>query len=69
MGNEQIAERLVKYRLGFSVLSVLLILVLGYGLKDLRFESDYKIFFQADNPQLLAHDKIHLPPTRLQAQS
>ena len=58
MGNEQIAEKLVKYRLGFSVFSILMILALAYGLTDLRFESDYKIFFKADNPQLLAHDKI-----------
>lgn len=52
----QLADLLVKYRAWFSLLSLLLVISLGAGLASLRFESDYKIFFSDDNPQLLAHE-------------
>jgi len=52
---KQLPEQLVNYRFIFFALSVFLVAGLGVGLKDLRFESDYKIFFSDDNPQLLAH--------------
>jgi len=52
----QFAGSLVKYRAWFALLSLILIVALGVGLASLRFESDYKIFFSDDNPQLLAHE-------------
>jgi len=52
----QLADLLVKYRVGFSLFSLVLIIALGAGMASLRFESDYKIFFSDDNPQLLAHE-------------
>lgn len=52
----QIADLLVKYRAWYSLLSLVLVVGLGVGLASLRFESDYKIFFSDDNPQLLAHE-------------
>ncbi len=50
------ADLLVKYRAWFSLLSLIVVIGLGVGLASLRFESDYKIFFSDDNPQLLAHE-------------
>ena len=32
-------------------------LALTFGVVNLKFESDYKIFFSDDNPQLLAHEE------------
>ena len=52
----QLASLLVRYRAGFALLSLILVVALGGGLGSLRFESDYKIFFSDDNPQLLAHE-------------
>ena len=52
----QLASLLVRYRAGFALLSLILVVALGVGLGSLRFESDYKIFFSDDNPQLLAHE-------------
>lgn len=52
----QFAGSLVKYRAWFALLSLILVVALGVGLGSLRFESDYKIFFSDDNPQLLAHE-------------
>jgi len=51
----RLPERLVDYRLILAFFSLILIAGLGAGLGQLRFESDYKIFFSDDNPQLLAH--------------
>lgn len=52
----QFAGSLVKYRAWYALLSLILIVALGGGLASLHFESDYKIFFSDDNPQLLAHE-------------
>jgi len=52
----QLTDLLVKYRTWFSLFSLVLIVALGAGMASLRFESDYKIFFSDDNPQLLAHE-------------
>jgi predicted RND superfamily exporter protein len=51
----RLPERLVDYRLILAFFSLVLIAGLSAGLSKLRFESDYKIFFSDDNPQLLAH--------------
>lgn len=51
----RLPERLVEYRLILAFFSLILIAGLSAGLGQLRFESDYKIFFSDDNPQLLAH--------------
>lgn len=56
MTEQTLARALVKQRLWFSLASIAAILFLAAGLKDLRFESDYKIFFNADDPHLLAHE-------------
>ena len=52
---KQLPARLVDSRLILAFLSLVLVAALGAGLNQLRFESDYKIFFSDDNPQLIAH--------------
>lgn len=52
---KHLPERLVEHRLLLAFFSLILIIGLSAGLSQLRFESDYKIFFSDDNPQLLAH--------------
>ena len=51
------AHSLIKYRVWFMLLSVIIVVGLVGGLSELRFESDYKIFFGEGNPQLLAHEQ------------
>ena len=48
---------LIDYRNYLALLSLLLLFFMAYGMKNLYFETDYKIFFDADNPQLLAHER------------
>ena len=49
---------LLRYRLPLLVLSLLAIVVVGMGATRLSVKSDYKIFFEADNPQLVANEMI-----------
>lgn len=54
--NNNIVDQLIAQRRWAALLSILLVVVLAIGAKNLRFESDYKIFFGDDNPQLIAHE-------------
>ncbi len=56
--NDRIATWLVERRLLLSAISMVLIVALGAGLAQLKFNSSYKIFFKDDNVQLLAHEQI-----------
>lgn len=60
----RLAALLVQYRHWFMVLSLLVTAGVATGAKNLWFESDYRIFFAADNPQLLAHERIQNEFTR-----
>ncbi len=53
--SERLVESLVRQRLRWAVLSLLLALLLGAGISQLIFVNDYKIFFDPDDPQLIAH--------------
>ncbi len=55
---QTLSHWLVEKRNIMALLSLILILAMTAGSKNLYFESDYKIFFADDNPQLLAHDEI-----------
>ena len=56
--NDRIATWLVERRLLLSAFSLVLIVALGFGLAQLKFNSSYKIFFKDDNVQLMAHEQI-----------
>lgn len=49
---------LMRRRHLLAVLSVIVTLLVSYGSINLHIESDYKIYFQEDEPQLVAHEEI-----------
>lgn len=56
--NDRLAHLLVDRRGLFTLFSFALLTALCLGLPNLYFESDYKIFFGDDDPQLIAHEKV-----------
>lgn len=58
MLGDMLSQKLVQNQTMLALLSLFLVLVLGSGAKNLYFESDYKIFFDKENPQLLQHETI-----------
>lgn len=56
--HSRLAVGLVRYRLPLFIGSLLLMVICGYGLSQLTFSSDYRVFFEKDNPQLVAHEYI-----------
>lgn len=53
-----VALWLVRHRLPLFIASLLLLVLSLIGLGQLKFTSDYRVFFEKDNPQLLAHEHI-----------
>ena len=53
----RLAALLVRHRYAFVVLSLALVAVVSYGAKYVWFNGDYRLFFRADNPQLVAHEQ------------
>jgi len=53
------SEVLITQRRWFTLLSLIVCFGLILGLPKLGFDSSYRVFFSADNPQLLAHDKLN----------
>ena len=49
---------LIKYRWLAIILSVAVLMVVGYGASNLTLSNEYRIFFSPDNPDLQAHDRI-----------
>lgn len=54
--NDRLAHLLVAYRGRFALLTMLIVIALCVGLTKLQFNGSYKIFFDEDNPHLLAHE-------------
>lgn len=52
------ARILVSGRWIFMILSLLALMMLAKGIEQFKIESDYKIFFKDDNPQLLDYEFI-----------
>ncbi|ABK43065.1 conserved hypothetical protein [Magnetococcus marinus MC-1] len=52
------ANWLLRYRLLVILLTVGVMLAAGSGVRFLKFDTDYRIFFGKDNPQLLAFDEL-----------
>lgn len=53
----RLAALLVRYRYALVVLTLAAVAAVSYGAKFVWFNGDYRIFFRADNPQLLAHEQ------------
>jgi len=49
---------LLRWRHFLAVLSIACTVAIAYGAKSLYLESDYKIYFKTDDPQLTAHEEI-----------
>ena len=47
-----------KYPFGVILLTLLITLAAGAGVKNIVFKADYRVFFGEDNPQLVAYDKM-----------
>ena len=48
------SDWVMRCRIPLIVLSVIIVLVSANGLKFLSFDTDYRVFFTEDNPDLLA---------------
>lgn len=57
-------EWIVNARWYLLVLIIGLALLAGYGMKDLQFRSDYRMFFSEDNPQLTALENLQKTYTK-----
>ncbi len=55
---KQVIVFLIRYRHLLAFLSLLLTALLAYGGRDLYLETDYKIYFEDDEPQLVAHESL-----------
>lgn len=64
INSQQLAEILVNRSRLFFAASIACILLLSVGAGNLYFESDYKIFFDKNNPQLLQQDEIERTYTK-----
>lgn len=57
-------EWVVNARWHMMVLIIGLAILAGYGMKDLQFRSDYRMFFSEDNPQLTALENLQKTYTK-----
>ena len=58
------AAFLVRYRYMLALASVVLLVFVSAGAKNLVFENDYKLFFTDDDPQRVAHEAMEEAYTR-----
>ena len=52
------AEFIIRHKVLTVILSILMVMSMGYGAQFLTFTNDYRIFFGEDNPQLLAFEEL-----------
>ena len=55
----------VKYRWPVLLLTIIIAMALGYGGQKLGFNSDYRVFFSEENPQLNAFDALQKNTPRM----
>lgn len=53
-----VVRLLIQYRYWFALCSIVLVALMALGGQKLVFDSDYKSFFDASNPQLIAFDDL-----------
>ena len=61
---KKIIDFLLVYRYWLAAASMLATLVFAYGSKNLFLESDYRIYFEDDEPQLVAHEEMQATYTK-----
>ena len=52
------AEWLIRWRYLILVVTIILVAAAAAGLQFITFKTDYRVFFSADNPQLLAFEEL-----------
>ncbi len=52
------AEFIIRHKVLTVILSILVVMSMGFGAQFLTFTNDYRIFFGEDNPQLLAFEEL-----------
>ncbi len=50
--------RLIQYRWWVILLSFVIAILIASGVKNLTFDTDYRVFFSDENPELLAFEKL-----------
>ncbi|VAW47183.1 Predicted exporter of the RND superfamily [hydrothermal vent metagenome] len=50
--------RLIQYRWWVILLSFVIAILIASGIKNLTFDTDYRVFFSDENPELLAFEKL-----------
>ncbi len=55
---EHFGEWVIKYRWSVIVICLILVFLAATGMKNLAMSTNYRVFFSADNPQLLAFDAL-----------
>ena len=50
------AERVIRWRWAFILLTLLLVFIAGSGMPKLDFANNYRVFFSTDNPDLIAFE-------------
>ncbi|MCG8312550.1 MAG: hypothetical protein MI976_04990, partial [Pseudomonadales bacterium] len=58
MNMKRIADQLVQYRLFLFIGTLIILGTSVLGMERLSFSSDYRVFFDKDNPQLVAYEDI-----------
>ncbi len=52
------AEFIIRHKIITVILSVMMVMAMGFGAQFLTFTNDYRVFFGEDNPQLLAFEEL-----------
>ncbi len=56
--SQRVGEAVIRFRWPFILLSLLIMLASGFGMKNLGMNSDYRYFFGKENPQRIAFEKL-----------
>ena len=52
------AEYIIRHKIITVILSVVMVMAMGFGAQFLTFTNDYRVFFGEDNPQLIAFEEL-----------
>lgn len=55
---QKLIDFLIRFRNPLALLSLVVTAIIAWGAQGLYFQTDYKIYFQADDPQLLMHELV-----------